>query len=80
MNDLPLSAVRPGDKPGEAHRRAYPGQYTHPLVGKYVKVVIGGSVKHDGIVERVVSTRFGLLAHFEDTEAAWRVTDCVVIV
>lgn len=41
------------------HREAYPTQYQHELVGKRVRV-IGSSIEYT--VERVVGTRFGLLA------------------
>jgi hypothetical protein len=39
------------------HREAYPEQYTHPRVGE--RVVVHGRT---GTIERVVSSRFGLLA------------------
>jgi hypothetical protein len=76
-SSMPASAVRPSDKPGDAHRRAYPEQYTHPLVGTSVSVVIKGSVKAQGTVLRVVQSRFGPLAKLDDaTETFWSVKDC----
>ena len=60
------------------HRKLYPEQYTHELVGKHVAVTVKGKVHVEGVVERVVSTRFGLLAIItgEDPLKAWAVKDC----
>jgi hypothetical protein len=43
-----------------SHRESYPEQYSHPLVGKRVRVA-----GIEGKVERVLNTRFGLLAKIE---------------
>jgi cyclopropane fatty-acyl-phospholipid synthase-like methyltransferase len=46
-----------------SHREWYPEQYSHPLVGRRVSVRHQGSVVAAGTVDRVVSSRFGMLAH-----------------
>lgn len=62
------------------HRERYPEQYTHPLCGKRVRVFCtytSNAVLTEGTVTRVVSTRFGLLAHLDDgRDAAYSVSDC----
>lgn len=61
----------------KTHREMYPGQYTHPLCGKLVK--LKGSLGKGFRVERVVSSRFGLLAIPEggDGKTAYAVHQCV---
>jgi hypothetical protein len=63
----------------KTHRELYPNQYTHPMVGKVVKVRTNQGGKADGTVERVVPSRFGPLAILEDQEVAWSIRDCEVI-
>ena len=64
------------------HRRRFPDQYNHPLCGKRVRVdtnaVFQGAGVVERVVERVVKSRFGLLASVPDisTETFWRVQDC----
>ncbi len=59
------------------HRDCYPEQYEHALVGKRVRVE---KVGLDGVVLRVVSTRWGLLAHLDTAgDIAYRVADCVEV-
>ena len=60
------------------HRELYPEQYTHPLVGQDVKVSTRAGARIEGIVERIVTSRFGLLAIIAgDQEGrAWAVSDC----
>ena len=62
------------------HRASYPEQYNHPLCGKKVRVrkrgepgASGNAATADvsGKVERVVSSRFGQLAHLEGTDEVW---------
>lgn len=63
-----------------SHRDCYPEQYTHALVGKRVQVETGTGHRTAGVVERVVETRFGLLAHLQgNDDQAWRVQDCTPI-
>jgi hypothetical protein len=62
------------------HRDCYPDQYRHPLVGKRVKVRTRTSHETEGVVERVVQTRFGPLAHLEGGgDTAWLVSDCTPV-
>jgi hypothetical protein len=64
----------------QTHRELYPDQYTHPLVGRRVVVRTRAGGRGEGVVERVVSTRFGLLAILDgDATQAWRVDDCTPI-
>lgn len=60
------------------HKRRYPEQYSHPLCGKRVRVETHAGVQGEGVVERVVNSRFGQLASVPDisTEVWWRVQDC----
>lgn len=60
----------------QTHRERYPEQYEHPLVGRRVRVP-GTNV--EGVVERVVDTRFGKLAVIGGTNA-WPVQKCEVVV
>lgn len=62
------------------HRRLYPDQYQHPLCGKTVRVrkrgepgASGNAAINDvsGVVERVVSSRFGMLANLKGKADAW---------
>lgn len=58
----------------EEHRVRYPEQYTHPLVGKFVRLPDGDT----GNVTRVVQSRFGPLAIIDDNpERAWQVDTLV---
>lgn len=57
--------IRPSETAAEAHRRAYPEQYAHPLVGKRVRCKDGT----EGTVLRVFGTRFGLLAALDSLPA-----------
>ncbi len=57
----------------KSHREMYPEQYTHPLVGK--RVTVGSTV--NGIVTRVVPSRFGQLAEIDgNAQTFFRVVDC----
>ncbi len=61
------------------HRELYPTQYTHPLVNRCVRVInrkTGDGIT-EGIVERVVDTRFGKLVHLIDGgNTFYAVNDC----
>lgn len=58
----------------DEHRARHPEQYTHPLVGAWVRAPDGST----GNVTRVVQSRFGLLAILEDNDRrAWPVDDLV---
>ena len=61
------------------HRELYPKQYTHRLVGQNVKVSTKGVLRVEGIVERVVSSRFGPLAIIAGDQKmrAWSLKDCI---
>jgi hypothetical protein len=68
------------------HRDAFPEQYRHPLVGKRVRVKSssGAAVPVEGIVRRVMATRFGPLADLgtrgqDGAMLAYSVGDCEVI-
>lgn len=62
----------------KTHRKLYPEQYVHELVGQQVTVSTKGMVRIQGVVERVVSSRFGLLAIIAGHEGkAWAVKDCI---
>lgn len=66
-------------RPGMAHRDAFPEQYSHPLVGKTVRVETHAGKQGAGKVIRVFGTRFGQLAEVEGVGGkgtAWRVSDC----
>lgn len=56
----------------KSHRESYPEQYEHPLCGKRVRCPIDGT---NFTVERVVKTRFGLLAPVPGTDKAYALTD-----
>lgn len=72
------------------HREMYPDQYSHPRCGQHVQVVYKGKLttKRDGtpvtgIIERVVNSRYGLIAILEgsrfgenDGDPAWLLSDC----
>jgi hypothetical protein len=62
------------------HRFWYPEQYDHPLVGKRVRVCqyVEGDPIARGVVTRVVSSRFGQLAHLDTSgDTAYAVRQCV---
>ena len=63
---------RASDLVGKTHREAYPEQYNHPAVGKFVKHDNG---EISGTVYRVVNTRWGPLAHLEGHDAAYLLTE-----
>jgi len=69
----------------QTHRELYPEQYAHRLVGKKVKVVSvkDGSILSQGKVERVVSTRWGMLAKIADVsdtfDTFYAVQDCTLV-
>ena len=67
--------------PGQAHPDIYPEQYQHPLCGKLVRVTTHTGYITQMMVERVVSTRFGLLAcpPGDPNQTAYLITDCTVI-
>jgi hypothetical protein len=66
------SNVRPEDVAVKTHRELYPQQYTHPLVGKTVRV--HGQII---VVARVVSSRWGLIAMVEGDEGqGYHVDEC----
>lgn len=62
----------------DEHRRLYPDQYTHALCGKTVRVETHTGFQGTGVVERVVNSRFGQLAHVPTVSAEtwWSVGDC----
>lgn len=62
------------------HKRRYPEQYNHALCGKRVQVKTSAGVQGEGIVERVVHSRFGQLAIVPEisTETWWSVLDCYI--
>lgn len=49
------------------HRELYPEQYSHPMVGKRVAYV-GETAEKVATVERVVCSRFGMLAQLSGTD------------
>lgn len=63
------------------HQRLFPEQYTHPLVGKRVRVRGPSGNQAEGVVERVFRSPFGWLAKLEGgaTNVAWPVTTCLVL-
>lgn len=64
----------------KSHRELYGDQYSHPLCGKRVQVRIKShpnSVVPDGTIERVVSSRFGVVASAPEWGTTWYlVSDC----
>lgn len=60
------------------HQEKYPKQYSHALYGTMVRVVTHkGQLQKTGVVERVVQSRFGMLAILQGKdETGWRVQDC----
>lgn len=60
------------------HKDCYPEQYAHPLVGKRVRVNEGEA---EGVVVRVVGTRYGPLAHLDTgpQDLAYLLSDCEVV-
>lgn len=48
----------------DEHRRLYPDQYNHPLVGKRVSFLLAGKPA-TGVVLRVLPSRFGPLASID---------------
>lgn len=66
----------------QTHRKLYPEQYAHPLVGKTVMVHSkkDESLLADGMVERVVVTRFGMLAKIAGSgDTFYAVSDCKLV-
>lgn len=81
-HDLPTAAVLMNRISGHTHRELYPEQYSHALCGKKVEVSPGtDGVFIIGTVQRVVNSRFGQLAIFEEhgDEKAWAVSQLRVI-
>lgn len=75
------------------HRRCYPAQYNHPLVGKTVRVKKYGeagasaNAAHkdvSGVVSRVVGSRFGTLASLNEEQPfeslVWYLTSDLVVI
>jgi hypothetical protein len=65
----------------KSHRETYPEQYAHPRVGERVVVRRqDGTVAVRGVIERVVSSRFGPLALLEgqSPREAWALSACKV--
>lgn len=60
----------------KTHQELYPEQYSHPLVGKKVRVVINGDEKRTGTVARVMGSRFGSIADFGDSDVYWAAKYC----
>ena len=75
---LPRISTRcPYCKKTRTHRECHPDQYTHPLCGKKVKVRTSAGFTTEGVVERVVGTRWGPLAHLDNSgDTAYHVSDC----
>jgi len=68
------------------HRTMYPEQYAHPLCGKTVRTSTTPPGKNEGVVERVVTSRFGPLAILEGSDGphdsgdiAYAVSDLEVV-
>ena len=59
-----------------AHKEKYPEQYSHKLCGKSVKVR-GETTTY--VVERVITTMFGLLAPVPDSDMAYSVDQLAVV-
>ena len=57
----------------KSHKEIYPEQYSNPLCGKAVAVLDKARdvIVDRGIVDRVVHTRFGMLAHLVDSGDRW---------
>ncbi len=61
----------------KSHRELYPEQYTHALIGRYVTVIVNGSSLAEGVVERVILSRYGPLAILADKQnRAFAAKDC----
>lgn len=62
----------------KTHKESYPDQYSHPLVGRKVRVSVGANPDYlTGIVERVFVTCWGPLAMLtRDPDRAFPVADC----
>jgi hypothetical protein len=59
------------------HRDCYPEQYQHSLVGKRVQVRTCTGYETSGMVERVVTSRFGLVAFLDGSNTqGWLLEDC----
>jgi hypothetical protein len=56
----------------KTHRERYPEQYRHPMIGRRVKHAKSGTCF---MLERVVPTRFGLLAMVPGSDIAYPVRD-----
>ena len=66
----------------KTHRELYPEQYVHVLCGKRVRTSTTPPGKNEGVVERVVESRFGLLAILEGRDSgdvAYAVADLEVV-
>lgn len=66
-------------RPGSSHREAFPEQYSHPLVGKRVRVVTHAGEQGTGEVVRVFMSPFGALAEVKGVggpNTAWRLRHC----
>lgn len=62
-----------------SHRDTYPEQYRHPLCGKRVRVVHNGKEIARGTVERVMASRFGMIAALDDfdrTQTGYLASEC----
>jgi hypothetical protein len=58
----------------------YPEQYSHPLCGKRVRVVTKAGCEAEGTLVRVVSCRFGKLAHLDNSgNVGYLVRHCQVV-
>lgn len=57
----------------KTHRELYPSQYEHELVGQIVRHKTKPEI--EGECTRVVSSRFGKLAHVEGQKNLWGVWD-----
>jgi hypothetical protein len=65
----------------KTHREQYPEQYSHPLVGKKVRVRTRNSNRIEGEVKRVMNTSWGKLVDLgttdeEGNQLAYGLWDC----
>lgn len=63
----------------DEHRRLFPEQYTHPLVGKRVRVRGPSGKQTEAVVERVFHTSYGWLAMLEGSAIPWPITTYIVL-
>jgi hypothetical protein len=62
------------------HKELYPEQYTHPLIGKTVRILSDGkSPRRTFTVERIVDTMFGQLAPKPNTREAYALNDLEIV-